>query len=194
MRQSIRQPYLYSSPGNTRVSTRYYGLFSEISICLPEVCTNLGINSILVMIWGYCPWWWNIILSTHNQINLCDRKCFLYFSVLRRRVWSWLSSGKLRRVAWWQCTDVSETVAASILRAVWWWRRQADYTQQHSRRQVSFVCYAYTCSINGVFALSQCLNFLARRNKEHVKLVYFPYFFFVSFIRISSQFTDLQLS
>jgi hypothetical protein len=32
-----------------------------------------------------------------------------------RRVWRWLSSGKLRRVVWYKMTDVSELLTASVL-------------------------------------------------------------------------------
>jgi hypothetical protein len=36
----------------------------------------------------------------------------------RQRVWGWLFSGMLRRIVWYKLTDVSEVLAASIIRAM----------------------------------------------------------------------------
>jgi hypothetical protein len=40
------------------------------------------------------------------------------FRFSRRRVWSWLSSGLLRRLVWYKFTDVLEVLAASIIRVM----------------------------------------------------------------------------
>jgi hypothetical protein len=64
--------------------------------------------------------------------------------------WRWLSSGLLRRVVWWKSTDVSEVLAAFIIRAMrnrpndegskYLWnvgKLLPDYTAQQPRRQTS---------------------------------------------------------
>jgi hypothetical protein len=65
----------------------------------------------------------------------------------RRRVWRWLSSGMLRRVVWQKFTNVSEVLAASIIRAMCddWGSKHIwnvskhipDYMAQQLRRQPS---------------------------------------------------------
>jgi hypothetical protein len=44
--------------------------------------------------------------------------CRWNFRFLRRLVWRWPSSGMLRCVVWYKFTDVSEVLAASIIRAI----------------------------------------------------------------------------
>jgi hypothetical protein len=51
----------------------------------------------------------------------------------RRRVWRWMSSGLLCRVVWQNFTDVSDVLAASIIRTT----HLPDYTEQQPRRQPS---------------------------------------------------------
>jgi hypothetical protein len=76
-----------------------------------------------------------IITIRMFSLEIYKHDCCIYLNIRQLKteedvgkngvIWRWLSFGMLHHLVWYKLTDVSEALAASIIRPPWWLRQQA---------------------------------------------------------------------